>query len=290
MVNRIWHYHFGTGIVATPSDFGLMGERPTHPDLLDWLAAEFVASGWSMKHLHRLIVTSNTYRQTSTHRQQAAEADPRNSLLWRFPRFRLDAEVIRDSALSAAGLLDTTIGGPSVYPRLPEGLTAEDGPQGNANWGQPTDENRRSVYVFVRRNLRYPMLEVMDFPDTHETCSRRQTTTTAPQALTFLNSAVILEWGQAFAGKVLREAGPDLNAEIDHAYLRAYARRPNASEKDTALAFFSDQKAILADRLANGEPLAPASFVPDGVDPLQATALVDFCHMLINSNEFVYAN
>ncbi len=288
MVNRIWHHHFGEGIVATPSDFGMMGSRPTHPELLDWLAAEFVEKGWSMKYLHRLMVTSSAYRQSSHYRGSAAKENPRNTLLWRFPRQRLEGEVIRDSVLLAAGLLNTTIGGPSVFPRLPAGMTDP-----NGIWKvhpSPADENRRSVYIFVERNLRYPMLAALDMPDTHESCARRQTTTTAPQALTFLNSELVLEWAQAFAGQVLRAAGSGLSAQVEQAYRRAYSRSPSGTEKDTVLTFFKDQRAIVAARLAAGEKLAVPEFVPAGVDPAHAAALVDFCHMLLNSNEFVYRN
>ncbi len=288
MVNRLWHYHFGQGIVANPSDFGLMGMGPSHPELLDWLASEFVREGWSLKKMHRLMVTSAAYRQSSAYREEAAKLDPANKLLWRFPRQRLEGEVIRDSALYVAGLLNLKVGGPSVFPALPAGM-------GNGRYlrwktSPPEEQNRRSVYIFVKRNLRYPMLEVMDMPDTHESCARREITISAPQALTLMNSEVVLEWAQGFAGRVLQSAGPGVNAQIDQAYRYAFQRPPKAKEKDLALTFFGRQESILAERIAAGAKLALPSYVPDGVEPAHAAALVDFCHMLLNSNEFAYRN
>ena len=170
MVNRVWHHHFGTGIVATPGDLGVMGARPTHPELLDWLTSEFVSSGWSLKQLHRLIVTSRTYRQSSLDRPSARQTDPSNRLLWRYSPQRLEAEAVRDSALAVAGTLNPSTGGPSVFPPLPAGM-----PKPIGGWDSstnPADQQRRSIYIFVRRNDPYPMLNAFDFPDTHETCSR----------------------------------------------------------------------------------------------------------------------
>jgi len=288
MVNRIWHYHFGQGIVATPSDFGAMGQRPSHPELLDWLADEFVKTGWDMKRMHKLLLMSNTYQQSSAFNAESAKADSHNKLLWSFPRERLEGEVIRDSALSVAGLLNAKVGGPSVYPELPAGAAPPRGGWKTAT--TPEDANRRSIYIFVRRNARFPMMEVFDMPDTHESCGRRNITNTAPQALTLLNDKVSYEWSQAFAGRVLKAAGTDPNAEVEQAYRMAYGRKPDGSEKDTVLTFFSQHGKILADRLAKGEKLALPPAVPEGVDPVHAAALVDFCHMLLNSNEFVYRN
>ncbi|MGH9675111.1 MAG: DUF1549 and DUF1553 domain-containing protein, partial [Bryobacteraceae bacterium] len=287
MVNRIWHYHFGQGIVANPSDFGIMGLGPSHPKLLDWLASEFVDSGWSVKKLHRLIVTSNVYRQSSAWREEAAKVDSGNKLLWRYPRQRLEGEAIRDSSLFVSGLLSLKMGGPGVYPDLPRGMTP-----GRTKWGssEGDERNRRSVYISVRRNLRYPMLEVLDMPDTHESCGRRESTIGAPQALTYMNSELVLGWAQAFAGRVLREAGTDLHKQIERAYLHAYSRTPNGSEKDTAMTFFRRHERILADRSAAKEKLALPGVMPEGVTAEHAATLVDFCHMLLNSNELVYRN
>jgi Protein of unknown function (DUF1553)/Protein of unknown function (DUF1549) len=282
MVNRIWHYHFGKGIAGTPSDFGIMGDRPTHPELLDWLAKEFVRGGWSMKHMHRLIMTSAAYRESGDFRKDAAETDPDNRLLWAFPRHRLEGEVIRDSSLQVAGLLNTKVGGPSVFPDLPDGMPA---PRGGWKLSAAEERNRRSVYIFVRRNTRYPMLEAFDMPDTHESCSRREVTTTAPQALTMLNDKVALEWAQSFAARALAAQDP-----VDRAFRLAYSRPPDAFEKDTVATFLHKQKAVIAERSARGEKLALPSAVPAAVEPAYAAAFVDLCQMLLNSNEFVYRN
>ena len=283
MVNRIWNYHFGQGIAPAPSDFGVMGGRPSHPELLDWLASEFVQSGWDVKKLHKLMVLSNTYRQDSAFSEVAAKEDPKDKLLWRFPRERLEGEAIRDGALAVSGLLNEEMGGPSVYPELPEGAGK---PRGGWKVSAPEERNRRSVYIFVRRNARYPMLEAFDMPDTHEACGRRNQTITAPQAMSLLNGKTSLEWAQAFAGRVLQEAGTDPNAAIDRAYRLAYGRRPDGFERDSVLTFFAKQSQLVADRTK----LALPAKMPEGYDRTQAAALVDFCQMLLNSNEFVYRN
>jgi len=282
MVNRIWHYHFGQGIVGTPSDFGAMGERPSHPELLDWLAKEFVRSGWSIKHMHRLMMLSATYQQSAVFRKDAAAIDPSNRLLWAFPRQRLEGEEIRDASLLVSGLLNPKMSGPSVFPDLPTGMAA---PRGGWKLSKSDEQNRRSVYVFVRRNARYPMLEAFDMPDTHESCSRRAVTTTAPQALTMLNDKVALQWAQALAARALQGKDP-----VDRAYRLAYSRDPDGWEKDAVSTFFFKQKTVIAERLAHGEKVALPTELPPDVDPAYAAALVDFCQMLLNSNEFVYRN
>ncbi len=288
MVNRLWHYHFGRGIVRTPSDFGAMGDRPTHPRLLDYLTREFIENGWSLKHMHRLMMTSETYRQSSAYREEAAQADPLNKLLWRFPPGRLEGEAIRDAMLAVSGKLDPRIGGPSVFPALPDGAFT---PRGGWDTSQSeADQNRRSIYIFVRRNGRYPMLESLDMPDPHEACARRNTTTSAPQALALLNSRHTVEWARGFAGRVVERAGADPARQADEAYRLAYSRLPDAWEKDTALTFFDSQSRIAAERAAAGEPIAVPDGLPAGMSRGQGAALTDFCHALLNSNEFVYRN
>ena len=275
-VNRVWQYHFGRGLVGTSSDFGLKGDRPTHPALLDWLASEFIASGWSLKKLHRLILTSATYQQSSVSRDAAAKIDPQNKLLWRYPRQRLEGEAIRDSALAVAGMLNPKMGGPSVFPELPAGMPA---PRGG--WKLTEDEserNRRSIYVFVRRNTRYPLFDSFDMPDPHESCPRRNVTTSPLQALTLLNSKLTLEWARNFAGRVFDNAGADQGRQIEAAYRLAYARLPDKAEQRMAKYFFRSHGVIVGESAAQNEKSA-----------LSAT-LVDFCHMLINANEFVYVN
>ncbi|MHB8519595.1 MAG: DUF1549 and DUF1553 domain-containing protein [Limisphaerales bacterium] len=287
MVNRLWHYHFGRGIVGTPSDFGVKGDRPTHPELLDWLAGEFVRNGWSLKQMHRLIMTSSTYRQSSAYREAAAKVDPDNQWLWRFRRHRLEGETIRDAALAVAGRLNPEMGGPSVFPELPRGMTVRGG------WKVTPDRverDRRSIYVFVRRNTRYPMFEAFDMPDTHESCPRRNVTTNPIQALTMLNSELTLDWARSFAGRVLESAGARPDRQIETAYRLALGRNPDPGERRIVTEFFSRQEKILADRAAAGGKLALPAGPQGQADRVEAAALVDFCHMLINGNEFLYVN
>ncbi len=288
MVNRIWAYHFGSGIVGTPGDFGAMGDPPSHPQLLDWLAAEFVRSGWSVKHIHRLIMDSNTYQQASEYRESADRADPLNDLRWRFSSRRLEAEVIRDAALAVSGLLNRGLGGPSVFPDLPDNAPV---PSGGWQVSEDrADHNRRSVYVFVRRNSQYPMLEVFDMPDTLSSCARRTISTTAPQALTLLNSKLTLAWAQAFAGRVIGLSGESVHAQIDAAYRLAYSRPTDPKSKDLALSFFHRHREIVAERASRHENLALPQPMPEGYSPIDGAALVDFCHMLMTSSEFIYLN
>ena len=261
MANRLWQHHFGRGIVATPSDFGTMGEEPSHPELLDWLAAEFVARGWSMKAIHRLIVTSSTYRQSSQIHPAALAADPEDTLLWRFARRRLDGEALRDALLAVSGTLEPGMGGPGVFPELPAELTKLSSK--GAAWPvspDPADRRRRSLYIFVRRNLRYPFFEAFDRPDTNASCPRRAVTTIAPQALTLLNSQLSRDSAAAFADRLRREAGSDPDDRVRHAYRLAFAREPDAEERRLALDF-----------LAGG--------------PLER-----FCLALLNANEFLYVD
>jgi hypothetical protein len=287
MVNRIWHYHFGRGLAATPSNLGISGERPTHPALLDWLATEFVRGGWSTKSVHRLILRSSVYQQSSSWSADAAKIDSSNRLWWRFPRQRLEGEVIRDASLAVAGVLNPTLGGPSVFPDVPPGMESRGGWKVSE---RPEDRNRRSVYVFIRRNTRYPLFETFDMPDTHESCARRDVTTSPLQALMMLNSAMTIEWAQAFAGRVLKQAGEDPVGQIGAAYRLAYSRAPRAAERAAALEFFNRQREILEKRAAAGGKLSIPAERPPTVSEIAAATLVDFCHMLLNSNEFVYTN
>src|SRR5262249_27943654 len=194
------------------------------------------------KHMHRLILNSAVYQQASTFRKDAAEIDSSNRYLWAFPPQRLESEVIRDSGLQVAGLLNEKAGGPSVYPDLPEGMPA---PRGGWKLSPAEERNRRSVYIFVRRNARYPMMEAFDMPDTHESCSRRAVTTTALQALTMINDKVTLQWAQALAGRALHANDP-----VESAFRIAYSRRPDAWEKDTVSTFFHKQQQVIEARVA----------------------------------------
>jgi hypothetical protein len=243
MVNRIWQYHFGRGIVGTPNDFGRMGERPTHPELLDYLANEFVASGWSVKHVHRLILLSSAYRQASdTENAAAHEKDPDNRLLWRSNRQRLEAEEIRDAMLKVSGLLNEKTGGPSVIvPIDPDLVHALYKPSQWAVTKDPAEHNRRSVYLFAKRNLHIPLMEVFDAPDSQVSCPRRESSTHAPQALELLNGGFANRQAEAFAARLAAEAGTDPARQADLAYKLAAGRSPNAKEKQIALEFLKTQ-------------------------------------------------
>ncbi len=267
LVNRLWQHHFGRGIVGTPSDFGAQGERPTHPELLDWLATEFVRCGWSLKAMHRLMVTSAAYRQASRHDERAARIDPGNRLLWRMSRRRLEGEALRDAMLAVSGQLNLKMGGPSIFPELPKELGV---PRGGWPVTRDVNErNRRSVYVFVKRNLRYPLFGAFDAPDANETCARRHVSTNAPQALMLLNGELTQEIARGFAERVRAEAGDESSRVVDRAYRLALGRPPDAREASLSTAFLDRQAAL---------PRDPAG------------AMTDLCHVLLNINEFAYVD
>ncbi|MFN3649668.1 MAG: PSD1 and planctomycete cytochrome C domain-containing protein [Armatimonadota bacterium] len=242
--------------------------------------------GWSLKRLHRLVMTSSAYRQSSAFNPTAAARDPENRLLWRHRRQRLEAEMIRDTSLAVSGLLNPKMGGPSIFPELPEGVSTRGG------WPvtkDPAERNRRSVYVFVRRNTRYPLFEAFDFPDTHEPCARRSVTNTAPQALMLFNSELGLQWAQAFAGRVLREAeSPE--ARVERAYRLAFGRAPEAEEARLTLQFLREQAELVSGRLAAKEKVALPEGGAHGIAEAEGAAWVDLCHALLNSNEFLYVD
>jgi len=297
MVNRMWSYHFGRGIVATPGDFGRMGSRPTHPELLDYLAATFVESGWSMKKMHRMILLSNTYQQSSDFRAAAAETDSDDKLLWRYPRHRLEAEAIRDSMLSVSGLLNPQMGGPGVFPPVPAGtlsdLSATAAAGGWKTEKDPAQNNRRSVYIFVRRNLRYPMLQEFDSANTFESCDYRKPTVTPSQSLDLLNNDLVLDWARSFAGRVLNDSGLSADAQVQRAFKLAYGRAPTAEEQKIASDFLAKQIPIMGQRLLSADknkPPMPTNMPPGIFDPARAAAMVDLSQMLLDSNEFLYIN
>ena len=264
LVNRLWQGHFGRGLVATPSDFGTRGSAPSNPELLDWLAAELVARGWSQKAMHRLMVTSATYRQASAPAAQTLADDPDNTLFGRMNRRRLEGEAVRDAMLAVAAQLNPEAGGPSVFPDLPPGVQTRGGWDRSA---RASDRNRRSIYVFSRRNLRYPLFEAFDAPDSNVTCPERNVSVNAPQALMLLNADLVLETARAFADRLRREApGDDPAALVDRAFLLALGRAPDARERDRSVAFLA----------------AGATENPE--------ALVDFCHAVLNLNEFVFVD
>jgi hypothetical protein len=263
IANRLWQHHLGRGIVPTPSDFGKTGEPPTHPALLDWLASELVSRGWSMKAIHRLIVTSATYRQSAAESPVAQRVDPDNALLWRYPRRRLDGEALRDAMLAASGQLCEAMRGPGVFPELPAELTKLSSK--GAIWPVSPlveDRDRRSLYVFIRRNLRYPFFEAFDRPDTNASCPKRPITTIAPQALSLLNGKLATEAARHLAARVAHEAGPSADARIERAYLLCLGRTPDATERALG-----------------------AKFLGGADDP--SAALADLALALLNLNEFV---
>ncbi|HVR83190.1 MAG TPA: PSD1 and planctomycete cytochrome C domain-containing protein [Planctomycetota bacterium] len=242
LVNRVWSHHFGTGLVKTANDFGMNGEKPSNPDLLDFLATAFMQNGWRLKPLHRLILLSRTYRQAySTPETAGALAkDPDNRWLWRFDRRRLSAEELRDSMLSVSGTLNPAMGGPSVFvPVDPELVSALYKP---AQWAVTHDQNqhhRRSIYLVAKRNLRLPPMEVFDQPTLNSSCGRRECSTHAPQALELLNGSLSNPLAVAFAERLRREAAAGLQAQVDLAFRLAAGRPPSADEARLALGFLA---------------------------------------------------
>ncbi len=282
IVNRIWQGHFGEGLVASENDFGLMGQRPSHPRLLDYLATELIESGWSLKHIHRLIVKSNTFQLSSAWDPKWAKIDPDQRLLWRWKPRRLEAEVVRDSVLALSGQLNPEMRGPSVYPTLSEAVLAGQSRPGEG-WGDSTEQqaSRRSIYVFSKRSLAVPELEALDAPDTSSSCEQRRVSTTGPQALIFLNGDFIHQQAGYFAARLVREAGNDPKERVRRAFELALGRPPNSSELRVALDFLrAHERQIRADRRA-AERKAGDS---DG------EGLEGFSLTLLNTNEFFYLN
>jgi hypothetical protein len=293
IVNRLWQHHFGRGLVATPNDFGLRGAAPTHPELLDFLAGELVRHGWSLKHLHRLMVLSSTYQQDSRAGPKARQADPDNRLLGRMNRRRLDAEALRDGVLAVAGTLNRKLGGPMVRvplePEVYELIFTEGEPDGL--WHvtpDPREHTRRSLYLFNKRNVRLPLLEAFDQPDTLTSCPVRPVSTFAPQALLLLNSPFLHQQSQAFAARVLREAGAGPAAQVERAYRLALARPPRPDERELGVEFLRGQAVLLKQRLRAGRPVNVPGSLPADADPAAAAALADLCLALFNRNEFLY--
>ena len=287
-VNRVWSQYFTNGIVSTVADFGRAGQKPTHPELLDYLATDFVKQGWSVKKLHRQILLSSVYRQSSGQRDDVLKVDPDNKLLAVYPRKRLEAEEIRDSLLAASGKLEDKIGGPAVFPPVPANFNA-----GNL-WTPSTDpaeQNRRSVYVFVRRSVPYPLMQSFDLADPSHAHHKRDVTTTPLQALTLFNSDVVFGWSQALAGRVIREAGKDETAQLNRLYEILFARAPNKSEKAALKDFLDKEEKIILAKNAQGkfEIAVPSGLTEkQQVNPVRAAAFVDLVHAVSNSNDFAY--
>src|SRR5215813_2200884 len=330
MVNRLWHYHFGRGVVATPNDFGRNGQQPTHPELLDWLAAEFMnptwnagdgatgrrgdgekpqsairnpqSKGWSLKRMHELIVLSEAYRQSSAPSSVEADAkakiDPDNKLLWRMNRQRLDAEEIRDAVLAVSGELTEQLGGPSIKvplePEVYDTIFTEYEPDNL--WPvhpDPRQHTRRSLYLVRKRNVRLPLLVAFDAPDLMGVCGARQVSVHALQSLTLMNSEFMLRQSRALAGRLFKEAGGDERAIISRLYELTLARKPRLDELRLTQNFLKGQAAVIRDRIARGETVSKLEDSPKGLksmDEATAAAWVDLCLATMNLNEFVYLN
>ncbi len=270
IVNRLWMHHFGLGIVGTPNDFGTQGDPPSHPELLDWLARDLIEHGWTLKRLHKLMVMSAAYRQSSAFDEARSTVDPANRLLWRRTPQRLEAESIRDAMLAATGKLNPAMYGPGVFPFMhPDAIATgstgkwpKDAVDGPESW-------RRSVYVYIRRSAMLPMIEAFDLPPTVISCARRSTTTTPTQALALMNSSFVQDQARYLAERLRTELGDDKAAWVRRGHDLALARPPRDAELAAATAFLERQAA--------------------GYGSMEK-ALVDYCQVLLGLNEFVYVN
>jgi hypothetical protein len=285
-VNRLWLRYFGRGLVKTAEDFGSQGESPSHPELMDWLAATFMAKGWSQKAMHRLIVTSATYRQSSHATPQLLERDPQNVLLARSPRLRVEAEIVRDIALAVSGLMQHRIGGPSVLPPQPPGIT--DLSRGNLIWVTATgpDRYRRGIYTFWKRTSPYPGLIVFDAPTADETTVQRIRSNTPLQALTTLNDEVFVEAAQSFALRLLREVPGDDEARLRRGFRLCVAREPDAFEMEKLVTILSSEK----ERFSARPEVAKALTAPDvtaAVDASEYAAWFGISRILLNLDETI---
>ena len=285
-VNRIWQELFGRGIVRTSEDFGTQGDKPTHPELLDWLASEFQSRGWSMKQMVRLMVTSSAYRQSANARPELMARDPENTLLARQSRLRLPAELIRDEALSAAGLLDLRIGGPSVKPPQPKGV-AELSYQSSVKWVESAgqDRYRRGLYIHFQRTTPYPQLMNFDAPGAGLSCTRRERTDTPLQALNLMNDPVFFEAAQGLAFRVMREADGAFRDRLNYAFTVTLGRPSSAREAERMGKYFDEALHGLEQ-----QPETIAAMFPnriEGVPQLQAAAWVELCRVLLNLDEFI---
>ncbi|HAM71570.1 MAG TPA: hypothetical protein DCM86_08010, partial [Verrucomicrobiales bacterium] len=302
IVNRVWMEHFGRGLVRTPGDFGAMGEKPTHPELLDWLATEFARGGWSLKKLHRLILTSTAYRQSSARvtndgrhpgRMLAGErVDPEDRLYWRKPVIRLDAEAIRDSILAVSGAMNPKMFGPPVPVRTDvtgQVVVGVDKTEGDNK--MPVDvplngeEHRRSVYIQVRRSRPLAMLNAFDAPVMEVNCERRQSSTAAPQALMLMNSGFILDQSERFANRLMKGEPADPAARVARAWQIAFSRPPTRGESAMALEFLQAQETELRKL-----PVPPPETKPPARPEPAVQALRSLCQVLLGSNEMLYVD
>jgi hypothetical protein len=264
IVNRLWHHHFGSGIVRSPDDFGYQGQAPTHPELLDWLAARLIEEGWSLKAMHRLMVTSATYRMASRGEARADEIDPENKLWHRYPVRRLEAEVIRDSILAMSGRLDRRMEGPGVMPHLTQHMQG----RGRPGYSGPVDgDGRRSLYINVRRNFLSPLFLAFDYPIPFTTIGRRSVSNVPAQALALMNNPFVKQQAELWAKRL--PLGPKVAAEklVVTLYETAFGRRPTEEEVGAAVAFVKEQ---------------------GGTEDVKAWT--ELCHVLMNVKEFIFVN
>jgi mono/diheme cytochrome c family protein len=311
LVNRLWQAYFGIGLVSTPEDFGMQSEPPSHPELLDWLACEFMdpttkptldvrletldsRKPWSQKHIHRLIVTSAAYRQSSKITPEAYTKDPYNRLLARGPRVRVEAESVRDIALSASGLLNEKLGGPAIFSPAPDFLFQPPTSYAPFPWKEETgpDRYRRAFYTFRRRSTPYPVLQLFDAPNGDFSCVRRMRSNTPLQALASLNEIVFVECAQALARKTLEEGGESDSDRIIYAFRRALVRPPTADEETELLDLLEKQKVRLAEGWVNANEIATgknevAKDLPKGVTPTQLAAYTVVSRVLLNLDETI---
>jgi len=318
LVNRVWLHHFGRGIVASPSDFGTLGERPTHPELLDWLASEFVAQGWSLKKLHKLVMTSVAYRQSSSayalrftdysgvkrndvkrkeSSPDAAVIDPDNKLLWRYPIRRLDAEQLRDAQLFVSGKLNPKAGGAPVPIMTDETGQVVVGVNTDDTAGRPSgrfvslngEEFRRSLYVQMRRSKPLGLMETFDAPRMEPNCELRNASTVAPQSLALMNGEFALAQAKFFAERVAKEAGDSTDeSKVSRAWQMAFSRRPNSTEMTDALAFLGKQRAHFTANAPKVAPVAKGKEAPPA-NP-DDHALTSLCQALLTANRFLYVD
>lgn len=287
LVNRVWLHHFGRGIVNTPGDFGMLGDRPSHPALLDWLADEFMSKGWSLKTLNRLILTSTAYRQSSRRDPKLEAVDPDDRLLGRMPVRRLEAEAVHDAVLAASGRLTPTMYGPPVPVSVDEAGQVIVGIDNRDGAGRPVRERaslgsaewRRSLYIQVRRSLPLGLLETFDAPPMTPNCEQRTSSTVAPQSLMMMNSEFIVQQAEAFAMRVAHEAGDDPRARIQVAWRLALALEPRPEEVESAAHFLASQQEDFAASAKAGKKVDPAH-----------QALATFCQALFSSNAFLYVD
>ncbi|MBK9316259.1 MAG: PSD1 domain-containing protein [Acidobacteria bacterium] len=290
-MNRIWMRYFGRGIVETEEDFGTQGARPVHPELLDWLASEFIRQGWSLKAMHRLIVNSATYRQSSDARKDLNETDPRNLLLARQERFRVEAEIVRDAALSASGLLNPRIGGPSVRPPQPDGVYAFT--QNKKKWvvAAGAERFRRALYTQFYRSAPYPLFTTFDAPDFQTVCTRRQRSNTPLQSLTLANDPAFLEIAQGLAIRLVRDVPGEFAAKLDlrlhHAFALCFSRPPNATELTALRGYVERQVQGFAGQPASAMALVNDELTKAGLTEAQGAAMTAAVRVLFNTDNFI---